>query len=85
MLIEIGDFSDLGEAWAKYKGNRRIDDYRDLLRHSDTVDPTHALTPERLPQVVQYYDLTEAELDGYSEGGCWVFRVGPRALTSTDV
>ena len=84
MLIEFGDFSDLGEAWAKYKGNRRIDDYRELLRHGDLVDPNQLLTTDQEPQLVQYYDLTSAELDGYREGGCWVFRVGPRELASAD-
>ena len=79
MIVEIGDLSDLGEAWAKYKGNRRIEDYRELLRHGERIDPTRVLAAERAPRLVHYYDLPDSELGHYSVGGCWVFHVRPQA------
>ncbi|WP_182377747.1 hypothetical protein [Nocardioides sp. WS12] len=83
MLIEIGDLSDLGEAWVRYKGNRRVEDYRELLERGERVDPTRVLTDERAPRLVHYYDLPAAELEQYSVGGCWVFRVLPRSPCPT--
>lgn len=78
MMIEVGDFTDLGEAWVRYQGSRHVADYSELLRRGSQVDPHGALAPERHPELIQYYELSEAELDGsYTCGGCWVFRVTP--------
>jgi hypothetical protein len=80
MLIEVGDFSELGEAWVRYQGNQVVNDYSELLRHGRRLDPNGTLTAEREPQLVQYYALEPSELDGcYPVGGCWVFRVASPA------
>jgi hypothetical protein len=78
MLIEVGDYSDLGEAWVRYHGNRVIADYGELLHHAVRADPNGALASDREPQLIQFYELEPPDLDeGYLVGGCWVFRVCP--------
>jgi len=80
MLIEVGDFSEVGEAWVRYQGTKPVADYAELLRDTPIVDPTGALAPERRPRLVQFYELTPAELEhSYTVGACWVFEVARSA------
>lgn len=78
MMVEVGDMSDLGEAWVRYQGNRVIQDLEEILRYAARADVNGALAEARAPQLVHFYDIGPDELDeGYRAGGCWVFRVCP--------
>jgi hypothetical protein len=74
MMVEVGDMSDLGEAWVRYQGNRVISDFAEVMGSVVRADVTGAL--RRAPKLIEFYDIDPAELDdGYLVGGCWVFRV----------
>ena len=78
MMVEVGDMSEVGEAWVRYQGNRVIADFAEVMRSAFRADVNGALAPVREPQLVQYYELDQDDLDdGYLAGGCWVFRVCP--------
>lgn len=81
MMVEVGDMSEVGEAWVRYQGTRCITDFAELSRHAARADVGGVLRPERSPELVEFYRLPVEQLgDGYSVGGCWVFRVAPASL-----
>lgn len=76
MIVEVGDMSEMGEAWVRYQGNRVISDYAELMRHIVRADVNGVLAECRKPELIESYRLDSSELDdGYLAGGCWVFRV----------
>lgn len=74
MMVEVGDMSDIGEAWVRYQGNRVISDLAEVMGSVVRADVTGAL--QRASKLVEFYDIDPAELQhGYVAGGCWVFQV----------
>lgn len=84
MMIEVGDFSEFGEVWIRYQGNVAIDDYTQLLRNRERVDPAGLFSEDRKPELVHRYDIDEEDLVGnYVAGRCWVFSVQPKPPART--
>lgn len=77
MLIEFGDFSDFGEVYVRYYGNRALSG-DEVLARAARADTDGALGASRCPELIHDYEIPEEEREhGYPEAHCWVFRVLP--------